>query len=763
MSLIEVMKKKQLKEVTTDRFVIDLDMPTDYPPIKARHTRDGGVRDRFMAAKAELPDEISIVRPFNVDAFEGSNSNTVYVAENGDDANCGSMEKPLLTLKGALERMKGRQGGKIVFRGGHYNFDERVDITSEHSGTEASPLIITAQKGERVYFSAAQRIPAQSFGKVDDEHILSRLHPDARDRILVCDLKALGIEDYGVVGKNGEHETMGECGTMLVINDDMYDLARYPNVYGAKGRLEMQDKIYSKGEYVTVDGKKEWKPWELGIEDTKCFDWEWNDDIWVYGAFRYEWIQLFMRLGGLNRERCSIIGSEDARYSLNYVELNGFVFVNVLEELDVPGEWYLDRAEGKLYVYPKGGSLDADDDIRLITTPCDLIRIEKAENIIIDNIDMGKCRGSALTVLDCRQVLMQRCRVSSTTSSVLIEGGYRNGVIATRFEYFMGTACDALGGDKVNLIPCNNFVQNCMAFNSTVAFGITSGGCGNLIAHNYLHNTRFGDNGHNEGIFEYNIIEGGDINTSDSGMIYVGGGGNSFCGNHYRYNYFFDFARIDYGMYFDDLSRGMYAYGNIIVGNGVNPDRFEKYGKWWPSGGRTFNHHNGGEHVYYNNISIDAGYFAFGGDITYWLCPFEHWKGWARSTYEDSLTKRSKRYLDRYPTYKDFLEAVDQHMEDLKDPAYVEKSGWAERRLRSPAYNHYENNLILRADRPYKLDNGIETATGLETNYITNDDPGFVDWAARDYRFKKNAAIFEHIPDFVPPPFERMGPVDDYE
>ena len=31
----------------------------------------------------------------------------------------------------------------------------------------------------------------------------------------------------------------------------------------------------------------------------------------------------------------------------------------------------------------------------------------------------------------------------------------------------------------------------------------------------YRPNTRFGDNGHNEGIFEYNIIEGGDINVEN--------------------------------------------------------------------------------------------------------------------------------------------------------------------------------------------------------------------------------------------------------
>ena len=51
----------RLREVVTDKFVIDLNMPKDYPPIEARPTEEGGVRDRFFASVAELPDEITFV------------------------------------------------------------------------------------------------------------------------------------------------------------------------------------------------------------------------------------------------------------------------------------------------------------------------------------------------------------------------------------------------------------------------------------------------------------------------------------------------------------------------------------------------------------------------------------------------------------------------------------------------------------------------------------------------------------------------------
>ena len=81
MSLLETMKNRKLKEVTTDEFKLELNMPKEYPPIKARRTEDGGVRDRFMATKAELPDEITVIRPFNVDAFAKSNENFAEIIE----------------------------------------------------------------------------------------------------------------------------------------------------------------------------------------------------------------------------------------------------------------------------------------------------------------------------------------------------------------------------------------------------------------------------------------------------------------------------------------------------------------------------------------------------------------------------------------------------------------------------------------------------------------------------------------------------------
>ncbi|MBR3991202.1 MAG: right-handed parallel beta-helix repeat-containing protein [Clostridia bacterium] len=763
------MTDRKLREVTAARFDIDLNMPKDYPPIEARPTEEGGVRDRFFASVAELPDEITVVRPFNTDAFPMSNANTFFVSPEGDDGNAGTKAAPLGTVAAALERVKGLGGAKIVLMGGDFDLTESLKIGPEHSGTESSPLIITADKGAHPKISASFSVPVSAFRPIPDGDMKKKLKKEAAEHVVCADLRRLGVTDLGsVVERVGKFGTI--AGSTLIINNKPQDLARYPNA--DEDLLNIGDRIYAGG-IEGPDDMSAWSSfkghdptWEFGLTDERCLDWEWRDDIYLYGALCFEWTRRYAEIGGFDREKKSVRGVRPFDSSpIRKGENNTYFFLNVFEELDAPGEWYLDRSDGTLYLYPPEGGLKEDDDVRFISRPVDLFLIEGAENVLIDNLDAGRCAGSAFIVENCRQVLIQRCHITGTVvgsgrgdSAVVLEGGYRNGLIASLIEHFSTQAAGVAGGDRKNLIPCNNFIQNCTVKNPHNRFGLSSsGGVGNILSHNYLEYTTIMDAGNNECIMEYNVIKGGDTETHDTGMIYVGGGGCSSCANHYRYNYFYDFVKGDYGVYFDDLSRGMYAYGNIVVGNGTIGDGTE-----WESGGRSYNHHNGGEHCFWNNISIDAGYFAFGGDISYWLCSFGHWKGFFEGIYDAAVEMSNEKYLGRNPTYRDYVKAVFRHHEDLQDPDYVEKSGWAERRLRTPWCNHYENNLIVRAARPFKLDNGEETATGLDTNFITDDDPGFVDFDGRDYGIRPDAPLYKKIPDFIPPPFYKMGTVDDF-
>ncbi len=671
------------------------------------------------------------------------------MSPSGCDSGDGTKSAPL-TLQGAIDRVRGMGGAKLVLADGDYTLTEPLRLTKEHSGTETCPLIITAEEGGGPRISTSYRISPSAFVPVTDEEVLSRLKDDVKGKAFECDLSEAGITEFG---DPNHFESIA-----MLVDSKPCDVSRYPK----SGNEIVMGEVYARG--INPDTHAPEGNWEIGLTDEECLNWKWNGGIQIYGSLTHEWDRHYGRTSGVNKDKKTLIGGSVFNPNgIRYDDSNSFYFANVLEELTEPGEWCIDFDEGKIYYYPESPMTD-DTDIRFAVKPCSEIICNGVENVIIDRLDLGRCCGSALLVVNSRQVLTQRCHITGVCPGEIedeevfsISGGYRNGIIDTLVEYFSCSAGSVSGGDRKNLIPANNFIQNCKIINPLCRFGISAGGCGNIVSHNYVHNTTMGDCGHNEGILEYNIIEGGDTEAFDTGMIYVGGGGCSSCANHYRYNYFFDFEEGDYGIYFDDLSRGMYAYGNIIVGNGTLGD-----GTIWKSGGRSYNHHNGGEHCFWNNISIDAGYFAFGGDVSYWNTTKEHWYNFFNGIYNAATNmSQSQKYMDRNPTYKDYVKAVIQHKADRDVPGYEEKSGWAERRLRLPWYNHYENNLIFRAARPFKLDNGIETATGLETNYITNDDPGFVDLENRDYRLKPDAEVYKHIPNFIAPPFERMGPVEE--
>ena len=60
---------------------------------------------------------------------------------------------------------------------------------------------------------------------------------------------------------------------------------------------------------------------------------------------------------------CGDAGAYGVREGLPY-----YVF-NLLEELDLPGEWYLDRSTGILYFYPPGGLKTGSVQLSRLATP----------------------------------------------------------------------------------------------------------------------------------------------------------------------------------------------------------------------------------------------------------------------------------------------------------------------------------------------------------------------------------------------------------
>jgi len=157
----------------------------------------------------------------------------VFVAPTGTDATDGSADKPVATLRRALDRVREIRAAEpardtpieVELADGRYELAQPVEITGEDSGTERSPTVIRAVAGGRAVLSGGRTVT--QWLPVTEEAVVARLDPAARGHVVQADLKALGIADYGVM--SGGFALSGGPGLELFHDDVPMTVARYPN------------------------------------------------------------------------------------------------------------------------------------------------------------------------------------------------------------------------------------------------------------------------------------------------------------------------------------------------------------------------------------------------------------------------------------------------------------------------------------------------------------------------------------------------------
>ena len=126
-----------------------------------------------------------------------------YVATNGNDANSGTKAKPFATFERARDEVRElkqnaklpRSGVTIWLRGGDYVRTNALELTATDSGTQESPVVWQAAKGEKVRLLGGRRLTG--FKPVTETAILSRFDERARGHVMEMNLRALGITDFG--------------------------------------------------------------------------------------------------------------------------------------------------------------------------------------------------------------------------------------------------------------------------------------------------------------------------------------------------------------------------------------------------------------------------------------------------------------------------------------------------------------------------------------------------------------------------------------
>jgi hypothetical protein len=505
-----------------------------------------------------------------------------YVSLSGDDSwsgkfaepNSSETDGPFVTLEKARDAIRDlKRDGQlpdgcitVYIRGGNYSISKTLKLTAEDSGAESSPIIWQAYPGEEVHFIGGKVIT--DFEPVDDLAVLGRIDKAYHDQIYSTNLKAQCITDYGEIDpKSGNRME-------LFFNNEYMTIARYPN----EGWLHVGEvpQIGEKLIDLRTDGITLGQHYgRFKYEGERPDRWAESDDIWVHGYWVYDWSDSFHRVVKLDKEKKEIYPSEPY-HGYGYRQGQRYYFLNILEELDSPGEWHLDRKSGILYFWPPSS---VDEGVALVTTLKELfLSLEETSYVTFQGIIFEASRASAVSISGGTNNKIAGCTFRNIAGNVVtINGGTENGVIGCDIYDIAGSAISISGGDRKTLTPGYNYATNnhihhyCRVIGIGGAINIS--GVGNRVAHNLIHDAphhaiNFSGNEH---VIEFNEIHDVLKETDDAGAIYSGRDW-TFRGNVIRHNYIHHIkgpGRWGLGVYFDDNYSSALVYGNVFYKAGV--------------------------------------------------------------------------------------------------------------------------------------------------------------------------------------------------
>ena len=662
-----------VRAIIENKFNLEFD---DAKLILASYDKDGrliGVKQAKALSGEELTLSGASAKAFLWDASRqlplcpkkesGNIQKTVYVSPTGDDSQSGSEQSPLKSIKKAVELMteyadsEENSGGKlqIVLRGGVYRLNEGISIKNfKYADTS---LEICAYDGETAELNASKIIPASAFEKVSDEDVLKRVYADVRDNLYVADLSALGITDFGAL----EEKTAGNFtkrGFDLYFNKEPLTLGRYPNEGLENIGLIMSDD--------KTNNKLEFK-----APDNAAARWATASDMRIYGLLYYGWFETYQK-ASVNEEKNLIELSKYPTYGASQARGKYYVY-NLLEEIDAPGEYYLDRENAKLYLYPPedlaGAQIEYINGLKSA-----VIKIENSENVTLKNLTLCQNAGDAISVSGASQsvhsknILIDNCHVYNCTS-----GG-------VNFNWF--TVSDATVRDcevfnvgargihvqspntdttlaPANILIENNYLHNTSMYNKLYNPSIYVAGAGITVRNNTIHDAPHSaiQYGGHDILIENNNVYDVCKESDDSGAIYTGN--NWIASAVVRNNFIHDCKGLGnqtVGIYVDNLGSGEEIYNNVIA----NIDQ-----------GTLFN--GGIKNTYRNNLIINCknayDYSAWGANST------------ADSAVENEIKSIEKKmqmgeYVEKYPYITNLLERNPRYTLDviIKDNIITEGS-----------------------------------------------------------------------------------------
>jgi len=715
-----------------------------------------------------------------VNANEGLAKISFSVAVGGSDTNPGTERQPFTTLEKARDAIRAlnRAGGdfaggaEVVVHGGVYPRKQTFTLTKEDSGKPGAPVTWRAAAHEKPVFFGGTVLKKDAFVPVTDPAVLGRvISGEARKSLLQCDLKAQGVFDTGELSRHGYGTPAGmrrPAPAVLYVGGKRMTLARWPNPDEHFPKMLWKEDNWRKGVVARggiVDaGPKRKDPDYTARGGTFKYDfdrprfWKSAEDIWLDGVFAWSWEWSYNRVARIDAEKKEITLRYGENSGLTKQYSGDFFFAeNLLEEIDLPGEYYIDRTRGVLYLLPNE-AFRAGEPVHLSSLVTAMVRIEGAEDIALRDMVFDTGRGNGIEVVRGSRVQIDHCEVLNFARTGLMLNGAENTVSACHI-YRVGEGCVSVsGGDFMKLIPSKSRVRDCEFdhwgwYERVYTSALWLGGVGQEAVNNTIHHCPHGGilvNGNNH-LIAFNDIHHVNQEFIDLGAIYINVGACPLeRGWIIRNNAIHDISTTQdtpintNGVYFDHGTQGGLVEGNVFYRIGCSTRRWSAAAVM-----NTTAIHS----VVRNNIFVDCSVVMKSAEIASFTdYVATRYKDYRFAEYFAKFDLKHMPHLQTYPEMAPFLPGA---------PAPRPEQFW----------KRFEKNLIWNPNVKREPGDVVQVSRSKDAdpaktvnpliagnNWVAESDPGFVNADAGDFTLKPDAEVFRQIRHFNPIPFNSIGP-----
>ncbi|MDR1492952.1 MAG: right-handed parallel beta-helix repeat-containing protein [Planctomycetaceae bacterium] len=721
-----------------------------------------------------------------------------YVAPDGKPGNSGTKSEPFGTLESVRDAVRAARNSQsiqpdesvtIYLAAGKYFLNKNFELKQEDSGTEKNPIVYRSETPLGAELIGGFAVTDSAFKKINDAEILKRLDPAVHDKIFVADLNALnipGMKQWGNQFK-GRPETPPE----LFFNEEPMTIARWPN-YGWAGFKTTLDNGMPHDEKTEEKNKKAAE--KAGVlfihpeTDTKkthggsfLYDEEilkirdperiarWNVDegVWLCGYWTHDWSEEVLKVASIDSKQKILTLQGIHGYGIGGQSWTGYserryFAMNLLEELDTPGEWYLDRKTNQLFFYPPKEL--SGSSIILSTLEQPLVLLNGTNFVRFQGISFGPTFSNGIDIRGGTKNAVLACRIFATgRNGIALNGGTTNLVRGCDLYHIGGTGVSINGGDRKTLTPgghraVNNHIHHFGRLYRTYSGAFSLHGVGNIVQNNRIHDAphlaiAYGGN---ENRIERNEIYHVVQETSDAGALYTGRDWTTQ-GNIIEENYIHDLGTSDshgtMGVYLDDCDCGDTIRRNVF---------YKASRAVFIGGGR--------DNVAENNLFIDCyqGISLDSRGMTWkqWNSPND--SSWQLERKAKELNYQNPPWSEHYPK----LATIMQN--EPKAPlgcvfqrnVIIDCKQWI----------HLDNNVLKLLERTDLKDNIIVSDNVIVENtvksaddklpekekllqkYVGNIEPEFVDRGKQDFHFKPDSPLQKLLSEhFEPIPFEKIG------